>query len=123
MPQFTTKEVMLSAVSSTTTSAGFDVSLRCDLSIQLICSGHTSGNGVFTVDVSNDGGTTWTAYNRIVTNVTNTNAQFDTRVASVTLSANGSAFMFFPNNDHFQMIRVTCTVTTDGAYTATLSAN
>lgn len=129
MANYTTKLSMFESatntagtVTATTTSAGFDVSARNKFSIQVIASGITSGNGVFTVDVSNDNGATWTAYNRIVSNVTNTNAQNDTCVASVTLSSNSSAMMFFPVGDHFQMIRVTCTRTTDGTYSAFLSA-
>lgn len=129
MANYTTKESMLvqaavptGIITSTVQGLGFDVSARQRLSIQLVATAVTSGNCVFTVDVSNDGGTTWTAYNRITTNATNTNAQTDARVASVTLSATGSNFMFFPDGDHFQLIRIKGTVTTDGSYSAFLSA-
>ena len=70
---------------------------------------------------SNDG-TNFVAYDRITTNVTNTNAQTDARVASVTLSSNGSQMAFFPVGDHFNYIYVVATVTTDGSYTATLAS-
>lgn len=84
-------------------------------SLQFIASGITSGNGVFTVDVSNDG-TNWIAYNRLTTNVTNTNGQTDTRVASVTLSSSTSAVASIP--DPFAFYRVRVVPTTDGAYSA-----
>lgn len=105
----------LNAVTATTTSGGIQTGLFGNVTIQFTAASITSGNGVFTIDVSNDG-TTWTAYNRLTTNVTNTNAQTDTRVASVTLSSNLSQVVKIP--DLFNFIRVTCTRTTDGAYTA-----
>lgn len=117
----TTLSKMLDGVTATTTSEAFAVNERQNKSIQIICSGHASGNGAFTVEISNDC-TNWTAYNRLTSNVTNTNVQGDTRVATKTLNANGSDFLFFPHGDSFAYIRITCTVTTDGAYTAILSA-
>jgi hypothetical protein len=104
---------------TSTTSAGFapqGLGSSAQASIQLVASGVTSGNGVFTVEVSNDG-TNWTAYNRITTNVTNTNAQTDTRVASVTLSSNTSSIVTIP--DPYAYYRVKCVVSVDGAYSAT----
>lgn len=85
-------------------------------SLQFVAASITSGNGVFTLEVSNDA-TNWTAYNRLTTNATNTNAQTDTRVASVTLSANGTSVVTIP--DSFAFYRVTVTMTTDGSYSAT----
>lgn len=121
MSRFSTNSTILSAVTTTTTSGAQDVSMRTKLSLQLIASGITSGNGVFTVDVSNDG-TNWVPYNRLTTNATNTNAQTDVRVASVTLSSNTSAIVFFPVGDYFRYLRVTSTVSTDGAYSAILQS-
>jgi hypothetical protein len=86
-------------------------------SIQFIASGISSGNGVFTVEVSNDG-TNWTAYNRLTTNATNTNGQTDVRVASVTINSNTSAVVTFPSNDVFTFLRVKLVPTTDGTYNA-----
>ena len=88
-------------------------------SLQLTAASVSSGNGVFTVDVSNDG-TNWVAYNRLTTNVTNTNGQTDTRVASVTLSSSTSSVVTIPETDNFVFIRVRVVPTTDGAYTATV---
>src|SRR6266404_1473294 len=65
-----------------------DVSKRQLRSIMFKAASIASGNGVFKVYVSNDNGVTWVQYNRLTDNVTNTNAQGDTRVSSVTLSSN-----------------------------------
>lgn len=98
-----------------------DLSLRKKYSIQFTAATVTSGNGVFKVYVSNDG-TNWVQYNRLTDNLTNTNVQTDTRVASVTLNANGNKMYFFPVGDHFRYLGVSLAVTTDGAYTATISS-
>lgn len=121
MSRFSTNAVVLNAVTVDTTSGAQDVSMRTKLSLQFIASGISAGNGVFTVDVSNDG-TNWVAYNRLVTNVTNTNVQADTRVASVTLSSNTSTIVFFPVGDYFRYLRVSVDLTTDGAYSAILQS-
>ncbi len=101
------------AWTTSTTSAGFAPVRNGIMSLQFVASSITSGNGVFTVDVSNDG-TNWTAYNKLTTNVTNTNAQTDTRVASVTLSSNVSAVVSLP--EPFAFYRATVVVSVDGAY-------
>ncbi len=111
------KQVLLDGVTATATSKAASVDGAGRLSVMLLTSGITSGNGVFTVEVSNDG-TNFASYNRITTNVTNTNAQTDTRVASVTLSTNTTNFLFFPPGDTFASYRVKCVVSTDGVYTA-----
>lgn len=85
------------------------------LSLQFVAASITSGNGVFTVEVSNDG-TNFIAYNRLTTNVTNTNGQTDTRVASVTLNSNTNAVVSVP--DAFAFYRVRLIMTTDGIYSA-----
>lgn len=108
---------MLTGVTATTTSSGIGVNNAGRLSIMILATTVTSGNGVFTVDVSNDG-TNWATYNRLTSNVTNTNAQTDTRVASVTLSSNTTNFLFFPPGDTFAHFRVKATITTDGVYSA-----
>lgn len=113
---------MLNAVTATTTSVSVPVDNAERLSIMVLSSGISSGNGVFTVEVSNDG-SNWATYNRITSNVTNTNAQTDTRVASVTLSTNTTNFLFFPPGDTFAFMRTKVTVTTDGTYTAVAYVN
>ena len=113
---------MLPAVTTTTTSGPIPVNNAGRLSIMLLSSGISSGNGVFTVQVSNDG-TNFADYNRITTNVTNTNTQTDTRVASVTLSTNTTNFLFFPPGDTFAYFRTKVTVSTDGTYSAIAYVN
>lgn len=115
---FTTYEKMLDNVAATTTSDPVCLSDRAKVSIHVI--EHTAGSGVFTVEVSNDQ-VNWIPYNRIVSNLTNTNAQTDTKVASVTLAAPGSQMLFFPTGDHMAYIRIIVTVT-GGTYSAILSA-
>lgn len=114
------------AVSDTQTNAGWTVeSVSGSIpsggigkaTFQFIASGISAGNGVFTVDVSNDA-TNWIAYNRLTTNVTNTNGQTDTRVASVTLNSNTSAVVSVPEADNFAFFRVRVVPTTDGSYSA-----
>lgn len=116
------KETLLNAVTATTTSRSVGVDNASNVSIQFTAASITSGNGVFTVEVSNDQ-INWIAYSRLNSNVTNTNAQNDTRVASVTLSSNTSGIVFIPAGDTFNYIRTKCTVTTDGAYTSTVYLN
>lgn|SRR3569623_158316 len=126
MSRFSTNQVLINAsttsVTDPVTATGAntaDVSMRTKLAIQFVASAITSGNGVFKVYVSNDG-TNWVQYNRLTDNVTNTNAQTDTRVASVTLNANGNKMYFFPVGDYFRYIGVSLAVTTDGTYSAIL---
>lgn len=109
---------LLNAVSATSTSVAFPVNNAGRLSLMLYAGGISSGNGVFTVWVSNDPTKGFVQYNRLTSNVTNTNAQNDTRVASVTLSANTTAMVFFPPGDTFAACEVAVTRTTDGNYSA-----
>ena len=102
-----------------TTSASIPTQGAGKVSMQFTAASITSGNGVFTVQVSNDG-TNWVDYSRLTTNVTNTNAQTDTRVASVTLSSNTSSVVTFPETDNFVFARVKVVPTTDGSYSATV---
>lgn len=112
-------QTLLNAVTATTTSAPFEIGSAVGVSLQFVASAITSGNGVFTVLVSNDG-VNYIAYNRLVSNVTNTNAQTDTRVAAVTLASNTNAIVFIPESDAFKFIKVVATRTTDGTYSANL---
>ncbi len=121
---YTDNKTLLDAVTvdvANTAATPYDVSKRQLKSIQFTCSGHTSGSGVFGVEVSNDG-VNWIVYNRLIPNLTGTNAQTDAHVAAPTLSSNTSAIFFFPVSDYFRLIRVFVDVTTDGVYTATLQA-
>ena len=102
-----------------TAALSIDASMRQMKSIQFTCANHTAGNGAFGVEVSNDG-VNWIVYNRLIPNLTGTNAQTDAYVAAPTLSTNTSAIYFFPASDLFRYIRTFVTVTTDGTYYATL---
>ena len=111
-------QILINEAIITTVSDPVDVSLATKLALQLKASSVASGNGVFTIEVSNDGGVTWTAYNRLISNLANSNVQGDTKVASVTLNSNASAMVYFPASDFIGMLRVTVTRTTDGKYSA-----
>jgi hypothetical protein len=117
---FTDNLVALNAVTAdvaNTAATPFDVSKRQKMSIQFTCAGHSSGNGVFGVEVSNDG-VNWVVYNRLIANVAGDNTKTDAKSAAPTLSTNTSSIYFFPEGDYFKMIRVFIDVTTDGAYSA-----
>jgi len=90
--------------------------------VQLICADHSAGNGVFTIEGTIDG-TNWVALNMIIDNLTNTNVQNLTRIASKTLSANGSALVWLDELLALKAIRVVVDVTTDGTYSAIVLAS
>ena len=104
----------INGVSTTTTGTVFDVSLREKMSFVFTCASHTSGNGVFTIDGSNDG-TNW------VTSIAfqdATSTAATTFITSKTLSSNTTAGGYLPFVP-FKMMRIVLTFTTDGVYTAT----
>lgn len=118
------KYVLLSGVTATTTSNGAPINNAGRASIQIQASNITLGSATFTFEVSNDG-LNYLTYNRMTSNVTNTNAQTDARIASVLLNTSSGSMLFIPPGDTFNFIRVKATVnnSTDGNYTATLYAN
>jgi len=118
MSQYTDNIIALNAVTTTTTSSAYDMSKREQIGITFTCTGHSSGNGVFTVDGSNDG-TNWVT-GLAFQDATSTAAT--TWVTSKTLSSNTTAGIFIPYFA-FKLIRVVCTVTTDGSYTAVIEAS
>jgi len=121
---FSTNVNVLDAVTATvanTAAKVYDVSERQVKSIQFTTANHTSGNGVFGVEVSNDG-VNFVVYSRLIPNLAGTNAQTNAAVPAPTQSTNTSAIFFFPVEDYFRYVRVFVTVTTDGTYTATLQA-
>lgn len=79
----------LNAVTATTTSNDISVEDAKKVSMRLTRASHSAGSSTFTVTGSVDG-VNFTSLNCIVTDVTNTNAQTVTRVASVALSSNTS---------------------------------
>lgn len=106
------KYTLHNAVSSTATSAGVPVNNAGRLSLMVFAQGAgaavnlLSSTAVFTVEVTNDQTVGWVPYNRLTSNATNTNAQFDTRVASLQQVGNGTAMLFFPPGDTFNFVRV-----------------
>ena len=112
---------ILTSQTATAYSEAVDIqNLRC-ITLQFIAALVSSGNGVFTVEVSNDG-TNWVALNMLIDNVTNTNAQNLTRVSSKTLSSNTSVVVSLDDLS-WKTLRVKVTVTTDGSYSAWISGN
>jgi len=102
----------------TTTGTVIDVSMRDTVGAVFTCSGHTAGNGVFSIDASNDG-TNW------VTGVAFADATATastTYVTSKTLNSNTSAAVYIPFFP-FKLMRIVLVVTTDGTYTATVEAS
>ncbi len=83
---------------------------------------HTSGNTVFSFKAGLEQGMgedtntpTMTTFNMMIDNVTNTNAQNPTRVASKTLSANGDALLWVDPMCKINWLEVDYNTTTDGA--------
>lgn len=108
----------INAVTATTTSEELIIAGAKKVSFMFTRANHSAGSSAFSVEVSLDG-TTYVAYSKLISNVTNTNAQTLTRVASVSLAANGSAFASMDlESDAIYSIKVTATETTDGTHTA-----
>lgn len=112
------QKVLIDAKAITTTSSGFSIENKEDITFQFIATGITSGNGVFTIDGSNDGITWVTGLAFLDATATATG----TFVTSKTLSSAGSSAGYFPNCG-FKMIRAKVTFTTDGVYSCIVSAN
>ncbi len=104
------------SIDSTTTKV-LDVSMREQIGIVFTCASHASGNGVFSVDGSNDG-TNWVTG---LAMVDATATASTTYVTSKTLSSNTTVGMYLPFFA-FRYMRLIVAVTTDGIYTATVEA-
>lgn len=110
---------LLDAVTATTTSSEFSLEGAKRVSFQFTRANHSSGSSAFAVTVSIDG-INYVTYNKLVDNVTNTNAQTLTRVASVSLASNTSkVYSMDLQHDYFKYAKVTVTETTDGTHSAT----
>lgn len=114
------KTTPIDAVTATTTSAAIDFTGVKKATWFFTRANHSSGSSTFTVEVSFDG-VTWVAYNKLISNVTNTNAQDLTRVASVALSSDTTSTVAMDlQHDAYPYARVTATEATDGTHTAEL---
>jgi len=110
--------VALNAVTATTTSAAIPLKGVRKATLFLTRAAHSAGNTAFTVTVSGDD-TTYVGYNKLVTNVTNTNSQTPIRVATVTLSSNTTETVSMDLAlDALSSMKVVATETTDGTHTA-----
>lgn len=84
--------------------------------------GTNSGSSIFNVEVTNDG-STWTRYNKLITNVTNTNAQNVTRAETVTISAATSTVIATMDpDDSVYAIRCIAVEATDGYHRCSAAA-
>jgi len=108
---------VIDAVTATTVSEPVNIENAEKISLIFSRANHSAGSTAFSVEVSLDGAT-YVAFNKLITNVTNTNAQTKTRVASVSLSSDTSSVVAMDlENDIFRWMRVTATETTDGTHT------
>ena len=114
-------KLLLDDVVKTTTSDPIQVKNLRDLSVQVICTDRSSGNGKFEVEGSNNC-TDWKLL-MTVSNAVNSNTQHVTRVTSLTLSADGNDFMFIDNFIGIRYLRVVLTFTIDGKYSAVVVGN
>lgn len=112
----------LSAVAETTASAGIDITDAKKVTLIFTRASHGSGNHVFTVTGSINGiSGTYVACNKLIKNIANAISEGITRVASITLSANGSELVSLDlEHDGFTHIKITATETTDGTATASV---
>ncbi len=120
MARFTSLQVLFDGTTATTAGTAaniFDVSARRLMSLQLTNTG--SQTGVFELQISDDG-TNFVLYNRLTTNVTNTNAQTDIGVSSVSVSANTSVIYFIRAGDSFRSVRGSASMVSGGSLTAVL---
>lgn len=113
---------VIDAVTATTTSKKIYVGGARRIGFQLRRADHSSGSSALSVKISmeeeNVVSPTMVATNMLISNVTNTNAQTLTRVASISLSANGDAFCWLDPLCVVNWVEVTVTETTDGTHSA-----
>jgi len=112
----------LNAVTATTTSNKFYVGGARRIGLLVRRADHVAGSTAFTVKGSMETPETvtptMTALNIMIDNVTNSNVQTLTRIATKTLSANGDAFLWFDPFFFINFLEITATETTDGTHSA-----
>lgn len=114
-------ETLLSSVSKTQTGGCAGVSGYRRVGLQFKLANVVTGNGVFKIQGTTNGAD-W-AFVNLVDNLSNTNSQNLTRVASKTLSANSNVLMWVDEGLSLRAIRVSATITTDGSYSCYLMAS
>ncbi len=108
---------VITAVTATTVSEPVNIEDAEKVTLVLTRENHSAGASAVSVEVSVDG-VNYVTFNKLISNVTNTNVQDKTRVASASLAANGHlAVALDLENDIFRYMRVTVTETTDGTHT------
>ena len=112
---FITK-TLLNGVTTTTTSSPANIGGAKKVMFEFTRADHVSGSSDFAIEISFDG-TTWTEYNKLISNVTNTNAQNLTRVAAPTLSSNTTEIYAMSPEDAAPLVRAKVTEDTDGTHT------
>jgi len=109
---------LITAATATTVSDPVNIENAEKITLIFTRENHSAGSTAFSVEVSLDG-VTYVAFSKMISNVTNTNAQTKTRVASVSLASNTSSVVAMDlENDIYRWMRVTATETTDGTHTA-----
>lgn len=112
-----TLHIPLNAVTATTTSEPINIENAEKVTLEFTRANHSAGSSAFAVTVSVDG-VNYVTYNKLIDNVTNTNAQTLTRVASATLSSDTSKhYTMDLSQEAFRWMKVTVTETTDGTHT------
>jgi len=109
---------LLAGVIATTTSEPVDILGAKRITLALTRADHGSGSSAFKVQVSVDG-TTFADFNGLMQDLTNTNAQTQTRATTISLAANTTVMASMDLSAHnFSAMRVVVTETTDGTHTA-----
>lgn len=82
-----------------------------------------SGSSIFSVQVSYDS-TNWITYNKLIDNVTNTNAQTLTRVSSTTMTGTSTkTYSMDLDGEGYRFMRCVVNEVTDGAHTCNALIN
>lgn len=120
--QSVSKIIALNAVTATTVSDKIWIGDFDRVAILYRRANHGSGSTAFTVKAGFDdklaGDPTMTAYNMLIDNATNTNAQTLLRLNSKSLAANGDAMVWMDPATPATHIEITATETTDGTHSA-----
>lgn len=104
---------------ATATATGQPVNIKNASKVSFIFkrSAHGSGSTSFSVSVSIDG-TNWAVYNRLLTNVANSNSETIVHAAAMALGSDTTEFASMSAEDAFVWVKVTATETTDGTHDA-----
>lgn len=118
--QLNKQVTIFSSVATTSTSSDINIAgaKRITLLLTRNNQGAAAASTTFSVTASPDG-STFLAFNKLVDNVTNTNAQNLTRVASKVLNATGTAMVSMDlQHDYLKLFRLTAVRVLDGTSSA-----